>query len=88
MQQTKTPLGHLVLVLAAVHAVPLHELRTILTGDLDLARGTLVIRRGLRRHTLYLEELTHQTPPLARLDQPPPARQPEIGARPRPPRRR
>ncbi|MFF9622531.1 hypothetical protein [Streptomyces griseosporeus] len=60
LQQTKTPLGRLVLVLAAVHAVPVHELRTILTGDLDLARGTLVIRRGLRRHTLYLEELTHQ----------------------------
>ncbi|WP_251075698.1 hypothetical protein [Streptomyces sp. ISL-12] len=60
LQQTKTPLGRLVLVLAAVHAVPVHELRTILTCDLDLARGTLVIRRGLRRHTLYLEELTHQ----------------------------
>lgn len=41
--------------------MPVHELRTILTGDLDLARGTVVIRRGLRRHTLYLEELTHQT---------------------------
>ncbi|MGW0573544.1 hypothetical protein [Streptomyces tauricus] len=60
LRQTKTPLGCLVLVLAAVHAVPVHELRTILTCDLDLARGTLVIRRGLRRHTLYLEELTHQ----------------------------
>ncbi|GFH35273.1 hypothetical protein SCWH03_14880 [Streptomyces pacificus] len=60
LQQTKTPLGRLVLVLAAVHAVPVHELRTILTCDLDLARGTLVIHRGLRRHTLYLEELTHQ----------------------------
>ncbi len=60
LQQTKTPLGRLVLVLAAVHAVPVHELRTILTCDLDLARGTLVIRRGLRRHILYLEELTHQ----------------------------
>ncbi|MFH9655488.1 hypothetical protein ACH4MN_37270 [Streptomyces anulatus] len=40
--------------------MPVHELRTILTCDLDLARGTLVIRRGLRRHTLYPEELTHQ----------------------------
>ncbi|WP_405192802.1 hypothetical protein [Streptomyces anulatus] len=60
LQQTKTPLGRLILVLAAVHAVPVHELRTILTCDLDLARGTLDIRRGLRRHTLYLEELTHQ----------------------------
>ncbi|MGW6414885.1 hypothetical protein [Streptomyces sp. NPDC055055] len=53
--------GRLVLALAAVHAVPVHELRTILTCDLDLARGTVVIRRGLRRHTLYLDELTRQT---------------------------
>lgn len=30
------------------------------TCDLNLARGTLVIRRGLRRNTLCLEELTHQ----------------------------
>ncbi|QHY93561.1 hypothetical protein SSPS47_00255 [Streptomyces sp. S4.7] len=61
VRQTKTAaLGRPVLVLAAVHAVPVHELRTILTCDLDLACGTLVIRRGLRRHTLYLEELTHQ----------------------------
>ncbi|KAB2588675.1 hypothetical protein F5983_30895 [Streptomyces arboris] len=60
LRQTKTPLGRLILVLAAVHAVPVHELRTILTCDLDLARGTLVICRGLRWHTLHLEELTHQ----------------------------
>lgn len=60
LQQTKTPLGRLIIVLAAVHAVPVHELRTILTRDLDLARGTLVIHRGLRPHTLYLEELTHR----------------------------
>ncbi|MBB5938954.1 hypothetical protein [Streptomyces zagrosensis] len=34
LRQTKTPLGRLVLVLAAAHAVPVHELRTILTCDL------------------------------------------------------
>ncbi|MFJ6752763.1 aminotransferase class I/II-fold pyridoxal phosphate-dependent enzyme [Streptomyces sp. NPDC091266] len=56
LQQTKTPLG--VIVLAAVHAVPCRELRTIFTRGLDLAGGTLVIRRGLLRHTLHLEELT------------------------------
>ncbi|MER6218718.1 hypothetical protein ABT213_32385 [Streptomyces sp. NPDC001674] len=40
LRQTKTTLGRLVLVLAAVHAVHVHhELRTILTCDLDLARG-------------------------------------------------
>ncbi|MER7468753.1 hypothetical protein [Streptomyces sp. NPDC097981] len=30
LQQTKTPLGRLIIVLTAVHAVPVHELRTIL----------------------------------------------------------
>ncbi len=35
-------------------------IRTILTTDLNLARGTLEIRRGLLRHTLYLEEFTHR----------------------------
>ncbi|MEU0970986.1 hypothetical protein ABZ357_38340 [Streptomyces sp. NPDC005917] len=47
----------LAITLAAVHAVPGHDIRTILTTDLDLARGTIEIRRGLLRHTLYLEEL-------------------------------
>ncbi|MGW0563168.1 hypothetical protein ACWDZ4_21750 [Streptomyces sp. NPDC003016] len=60
LQQTRTPLGRLAIVLAAVHAVPRHGLRTVLTRDLDLARSTLVIHRGLLRHTLYLEELTHR----------------------------
>ncbi|MGV9881118.1 hypothetical protein [Streptomyces sp. NPDC003006] len=32
----------------------------ILTTDPDLARGTLEIRRGLLRRTLYLEEFTHR----------------------------
>ena len=40
--------------------MPGHDIRTILTTDLNLARGTLEIRRGLLRHTLYLEEFTHR----------------------------
>ncbi|MEU7307466.1 hypothetical protein ABZ649_05370 [Streptomyces albidoflavus] len=31
-----------------------------MTRDLDLARGTLTIHRGLLRHTLYLEELAQR----------------------------
>ncbi|MFE4974850.1 hypothetical protein ACFRAR_22440 [Kitasatospora sp. NPDC056651] len=60
LNQAKTPFGRLVVSLAAIHAVPGTDIRTILTTDLRLARGTLEIRRGLLRHTLYLEELTHR----------------------------
>ncbi|CAM5521420.1 MULTISPECIES: site-specific integrase [Streptomyces] len=60
LDRAKTPLGRLVIALVAVHALPGTDIRTILTTDLNLARGTLEIRRGLLRHTLYLEELTHR----------------------------
>ncbi|GAA2280834.1 MULTISPECIES: hypothetical protein [Kitasatospora] len=43
-----------------LNPVPASEIRTALAADLNLARGTLVLRRGMRRHTLYLEELTHR----------------------------
>ncbi|MFE2032032.1 hypothetical protein ACFXBB_02000 [Streptomyces scopuliridis] len=46
-------LGRLVIATAAIHAVPCHDIRTILTTDLNLARGTLEIRRGPLRHTLW-----------------------------------
>lgn len=52
--------GRLVLALVAVHALPGHEIRRLLTADLNLAKGRLVVRRGLRRHTIYLEEFTHR----------------------------
>jgi hypothetical protein len=54
------PLGRLTVALVAVHAIPGGDIRTILTADVDLARGTLEIRRGLLQHTLYLEEFTHR----------------------------
>lgn len=54
MDQAKSPLSRLVIALAG------EELRTIRTNDLNLARGTLEVRRGLLRHTLYLEEFTHR----------------------------
>jgi hypothetical protein len=56
MDQAKTPLSRLVIALIAIHALPGEELRTIRTTDLNLARGTLEVRRGMLRHTLYLEE--------------------------------
>ncbi|MER5928099.1 hypothetical protein [Streptomyces mirabilis] len=60
LDQATTPLGRLVVALAAVHALPGKEIQNLHTTGLDLSRGTLKIRRGLLRHTLYLEELTHQ----------------------------
>lgn len=60
LDRAETPLARLAFVLAAVHAVPAAEIRTALSVDLNLARGTLELRRGLLRHTLYLEELTHR----------------------------
>ncbi|MGW0536551.1 hypothetical protein [Streptomyces sp. NPDC003032] len=60
LDRAKTPLGRLVIALAAVHAVPGNDIRMILTSNLDIARGTLEIRRGLLRHTLYPEEFTHR----------------------------
>ncbi|MFF9090959.1 hypothetical protein ACF1BE_32205 [Streptomyces sp. NPDC014991] len=60
LDQASTPLGRLIVALAAIHALPGHEIRTLQTTGLDLSRGTLEVRRGLLRHTLYLEELSHQ----------------------------
>ncbi|MFC8269493.1 hypothetical protein ACFUIZ_27810 [Streptomyces cinereoruber] len=55
-----TPLGRLAVALVAVHAIRGSDISTIRTADVDLARGVLEVRRGLLRHTLYLEELTHR----------------------------
>jgi integrase len=52
--------GRLVLALVAVHGLPGHEVRRLMTADLNLSKGRLVVRRGLRRHTIYLEEFTHR----------------------------
>lgn len=60
LDQVTTPLARFVIALVAVHAVPGNDVRTVRTTDLSLARGTLEIRRGLLRHTVYLEEFTHR----------------------------
>lgn len=60
LDQARTPLGRLVITLSAVYALPGRGIRTLHTTGLDLSRGTLEVRRGLLRHTLYLEDITHQ----------------------------
>ncbi|MGR3938944.1 hypothetical protein [Streptomyces sp. BRA346] len=57
--------NQLTFVLAAVHALSSHDQRHLLLDDLDLSRGTLLVRRrGKLDHTLYLDDLTFR---LARL---------------------
>jgi hypothetical protein len=60
LDHAKTAFGRFVVALVAVHALPGHEVRTLMTADLDLAAGTLTVHRGMQRHTIYLEDLTHQ----------------------------
>jgi hypothetical protein len=50
--------ARLAIALVAIHAVPGADLVRIQTGDLDLASGTLTIRRGLQRRVIYLDEVT------------------------------
>jgi len=59
LQQASTAFGRLVIALAAVHALPGHEISALLTADADLSAGRIIVRRELRRHTVFLEELTH-----------------------------
>ncbi|MFF4234021.1 hypothetical protein [Streptomyces sp. NPDC001820] len=58
LDHSNSTAGRLALALVAVHALPGHDVRHLLTADLDLAKGRLVVRRGLRRHTIHLEEFT------------------------------
>ncbi|MFI6449116.1 tyrosine recombinase XerC [Kitasatospora sp. NPDC050543] len=58
LERARGPLAQLLVALVAVHAVPPSEAAQIRLGDVDLARGRLVLRRGYRRHTVYLDALT------------------------------
>ncbi|MFF4633185.1 hypothetical protein [Streptomyces griseorubiginosus] len=60
MDHATSAAARLVVALVAVHGLPGHEVRRLLTEDLNLSKGRLIVRRGLRRHTIYLEEFTHR----------------------------
>jgi integrase len=52
------PAARLAAALVAIHAVPEADLIRLQTADLDLAAGTLTIRRGYRHRIVYLDEVT------------------------------
>ncbi|GAA2128870.1 hypothetical protein [Actinomadura napierensis] len=52
-------MAKLVVALVAIHGLGRNETPGLLLADLDLQDGTLLVRRRLARHTVYLDELTH-----------------------------
>ncbi|WP_428949808.1 site-specific integrase [Streptomyces sp. cg35] len=59
LRQIPAVRAQLTFVLAAVHALTVHDQRGLLMDDLDRAAGTLLVRRpGALVHTVYLDELT------------------------------
>lgn len=52
------PIAQLVVALVAIHGLGKHETPQLLLADLDQPGGSLLIRRDLAQHTVYLDELT------------------------------
>ena len=52
------PAARLVVALVAIHAVPEADMVRLQAVDLDLAAGTLIVRRGYRHRVVYLDEVT------------------------------
>jgi hypothetical protein len=52
------PAARLAVALVAIHAVPEADLVRLQSADLDLAAGTLIIRRGHRHRVVHLDEVT------------------------------
>jgi site-specific recombinase XerD len=53
-----TPLAKVTVALIAIHALGKKETTLLLTGDLDLPRGQLAVRRPTGTHTVYLDDLS------------------------------
>ena len=52
------PMARLAVALVAIHGLGKRETPQLLMADLDLPGGSLLIRRGLAWHTVYLDDLT------------------------------
>jgi hypothetical protein len=53
------PMEKLIVTLIAIHALGKKETALLLTEDLDLSAGRLIVRRDTGQHSVYLDELTH-----------------------------
>jgi hypothetical protein len=58
LNRANGPGARLAVALVAIHAVTVADLIHLQTTDLDLATGTLAIRRGYRPRIIYLDEIT------------------------------
>lgn len=54
------PFERFIVILVAVHALAGTTIPALLHKDLDLAAGRLTVRRGSWRHTVFLDDLSHQ----------------------------
>lgn len=53
------PMAKLIVTLIAIHGLGKKETTRLLTDDLNLSSGRLLVRRSTGQHTVYLDELTH-----------------------------
>ena len=53
------PMAKLIVTLIAIHGLGKKETTLLLTDDLNLSSGRLLVRRSTGQHTVYLDELTH-----------------------------
>jgi len=58
LDRASGPAARLAVALVAIHAVPVADLIHLQAADLDLAAGTLTIRRGYRHRIVYLDGVT------------------------------
>ncbi|WP_301177853.1 hypothetical protein [Actinomadura geliboluensis] len=60
LDRTDSAIGRLLVLLVALHAIGVEELRHIMLDDLDLARGRLTIPKATTRWIVYLPPITLQ----------------------------
>jgi hypothetical protein len=59
IDRTDGPMSKLIVTLIAIHALGKKETALLLTKDLDLSAGRLIVRRSTGQHSVYLDDLTH-----------------------------
>ncbi|WP_207843916.1 tyrosine-type recombinase/integrase [Williamsia soli] len=60
LTQLESPKHRLIVALVAVHAVGISEVQALQLSDVDLAHGTLTVKRKDLQHIIYLDEAVHR----------------------------